>query len=362
MLIKYGWVIVIGLSLILSFPTSCFSLLLGGGLDFSGEIPSPRSSPNVGDSNTVVIVNADSFSTELTGGVSHGQFVANKEIQKFIQIYQTNPKCKDTRLMVITAQGQVIADYGNKEGKKKIILLAMDIKAEKETGEINFTLNDVIDTTVTGIQLAKQISGNVVVNWSLGAGDDSSVNRNSFSRLSREVIDKYPDVVFVASAAKTYKVDPNTGRILDSKDIDEDTEYEWKLLPNYPGKFAEYKNNVISVGSPGYGGAEFDSTTVLANGSSVITKKEGRRVRATGNSFAAPEVTMTVALSWLQNSQLTPGDLKDIITEPALQATGQNHLMLNANASINLSGSRAPSPISRVTPQIPSFDFFGFIW
>jgi len=367
---KSIFTIFIALGLLFGFSNFAFASILGSNYNYAydfpfiPQVPEPTLS-GAGYSDTIVILNADDFSHDLTGGISHGEFVATKEIQEFVKAYEANPNLQDTKLQVINVQGQLIGEWGNPEGNRSIVIVAMAIESSEGEGEINFTLNDVISTTVQGIELAKQISDNphIIVNWSLGTPVEEENINDSFRKLTREVIDAYPDVVFVAAGAKRFGVD-NQGNI--TSDPEKIVGYE--VFENAPAVFARDKDNVISVGSHEAGGTEFDSVTLLANGSVQITNQEGVPVGVTGNSFAAPEVTMATALSWLENPYLNPGDLRDVITQPTLQTAGDNYRMLNTATSVDLASSWVASSPQTVPTSTLNFDFssnpynFGFFW
>jgi hypothetical protein len=167
------------------------------------------------------------------------------------------------------------------------------------------------------VYLQKQVeSGAKVINCSYGAekpeADNAWINA-AYQKFFNKMAADHPDVVFVAAAGNEGRVD---GAITSSN--------------YFPGGIPS--PNVITVGALNNDGTKagfsnFASgdgeVTLSAPGSKVVMGVDvnGNPIKSSGTSFAAPQVTATIALLQSINPKLSAAELKAYITGSANPGT-----------------------------------------
>jgi len=160
------------------------------------------------------------------------------------------------------------------------------------------------------VEIKKQIdAGSTVINYSIGPAKPDVKNKGLsilYKKFLQKVAKKYPKVVFVTSAGNA-----------NSKLTGENYSMAGLSLPNVitvggldnQGNKADHSN--ISTGSGEVTLAT--SSTDIPNGLDT----DGKLFTADGTSFAAPQVTASVAILQSINPKLTATEIKDILVKTA---------------------------------------------
>lgn len=173
------------------------------------------------------------------------------------------------------------------------------------------------------VYLKEQVeSGATVINCSFGPEQPSESHQwisKAYERFFEKVHKKYPDVVFVAAAGNEGKADKSKGELNGNN--------------YFPAGLSA--PNLITVGALNNDGSrasfsnfagEGAEVTLSAPGANMVLgidlsgeekDQTGKAVRASGTSFAAPQVTATIALLQAINPDLKAKQIKEILIETA---------------------------------------------
>lgn len=173
------------------------------------------------------------------------------------------------------------------------------------------------------VYLKEQVeSGATVINCSFGPEQPSESHQwisKTYERFFEKVHKKYPDVVFVAAAGNEGKADKSKGELNGNN--------------YFPGGLSA--PNLITVGALNNDGSRASFSNFAGEGAEVTLSspgvnmvlgidlsgeekdQTGKAVRASGTSFAAPQVTATIALLQAINPELEAKQIKEILIESA---------------------------------------------
>ncbi len=178
---------------------------------------------------------------------------------------------------------------------------------------------DGVDYTYTVkalVYLKEQVdNGATVINCSYGPkapNDDLEFVSKAYEKFFKKIQETNPDVIFVAAAGNEAEADKSKGA-LNGKNY-----YPAGLnLPNVitvgalqnDGKRADFSNFATDDGE----------VTLSAPGVKMVlgVDKDGKPVTASGTSFAAPQVTATIALIQSINPELSAAQVKELLVETA---------------------------------------------
>ena len=167
------------------------------------------------------------------------------------------------------------------------------------------------------VYLKEQVeSGATVINCSYGPAlprEEHNWISEAYKKFFKEIYRTHPDVIFVAAAGNEGR-DPLTNGALSGSNYFPAGMKLPNLVTvgalNHDGSRAEFSN---------FAASDMAEVTLSAPGVDMVlgTDAQGHPVKASGTSFAAPQVTAAIALIQSINPGLDAGQIKELLTETA---------------------------------------------
>ena len=260
--------------------------------------------PETGDSGQVV-----------DGGLNHGTMVTH--------VIGADPENSGMVGVAGVLEGNLNIEVKNLyDGKKSLQAAAADeddiTQATKIVNGVEYTY-----TVKALVYLQEQVkNGATVINCSYGPkepNDNLEYVSKAYKKFFKKIQETNPDVIFVAAAGNEAEADKSKGA-LNGRNY-----YPAGL--NLP--------NVITVGALKNNGKRADFSN-FATGDAEVTlsapgvemvlgvDEDGKPVKASGTSFAAPQVTAAIALIQSINPKLPASVIKNILVESAMGSVTVN--------------------------------------